>query len=354
MYDKMMSLLKADTVGEVLGSPVQIKLISDAEEAQFSELLNRTFGLQPGENFLSDFPVWGLKSGVRKLGAFSGGVLVASACARVARLRLSSGQVLRIGLIGAVATSEEFRGQGLASGLVRDLLKWLNEEKVGLSLLWGSEHDLYRRLGFELGGSQVRVPLSALQLTLTEPVAIQEGWNGKVFEQLMGRGSGLQLERQDLDWFSRHKNVKWYSSQRAYLGYGRGIDLKGMIHEWGGDWNELRALFQRVLFENEKAEWLLSVEHARQFRIPETAAVQEYLCLIHLNDPKLVLGAFRPDLDFRLELYEGRWNFQCRGYRADGLSAQDLVMLFFGHESFCEEWKDIFPLPLWIWGLDAA
>src|SRR5690606_13784419 len=64
-----------------------------------------------------------------------------------------------MGIIGAVATTPDFRGKGLATQAVAAALGWLEGQGALFQVLWGAEHDLYRRLGFELCGEQMRVPL---------------------------------------------------------------------------------------------------------------------------------------------------------------------------------------------------
>src|SRR5262249_38311310 len=132
----------------------------ERSQAALESLLNRSFHVPPGRSYYDDFPVWQERHGqpVFRVGAFRDGDLAASALIREATLKTPTGP-LAIGLIGGVATDERWRGHGLATQAVSLALEWAKARRHSVVLLWGSEHDLYRRLGFELCGVQSRLAL---------------------------------------------------------------------------------------------------------------------------------------------------------------------------------------------------
>src|SRR6202035_1554244 len=87
---------------------------------------------------------------------------------------------LRVGLIGAVVTDENFRGRGIAPKAVALAVEWAKNQGAALTVLWGSEHELYGKLGFTPCGKQVRVPLSAMRGSGATQ-KIQTGWNPAIF-----------------------------------------------------------------------------------------------------------------------------------------------------------------------------
>src|SRR5690349_19889032 len=98
-----------------------LDMISGADSTrQLSDLLEDAFEVPVGRRFFDDFPVWDeeiVAAGEKlaRFGAFSSnGELAASACARIADLKIGKGRVT-VALIGAVATREKYRGAGLAS-----------------------------------------------------------------------------------------------------------------------------------------------------------------------------------------------------------------------------------------------
>jgi predicted N-acetyltransferase YhbS len=221
-----------------------------SNNALLSALLDEAFEVSPGAHYFEDFPVWDERIApagpkLTRVGVFRGDALVASACARIAELKTPQG-TRSVALIGAVATRKDHRGQGLASQAVEFILKWVETRGATAAFLWGSEHSLYGRLGFELAGEQLQLPLSAMD---SSKVAehVRSGWTPGIFELLRRREGGLLLGPADLQWLSAHRHVDWFwtgdeRAPDAYAAIGRGIDLTGMVHEWGGAPEKLKAL----------------------------------------------------------------------------------------------------------------
>lgn len=57
--------------------------------------------------------------------------------------------------IAGVATAPEFRGHGVATKLMREIVRELSEARVPLSALYPATMELYRKAGYGLGGSRV-------------------------------------------------------------------------------------------------------------------------------------------------------------------------------------------------------
>ncbi|MCM2321725.1 MAG: GNAT family N-acetyltransferase [Oligoflexia bacterium] len=269
--------------------------------AEFVALLNSCFPVPRGHSFLEDFPVWGVLEPDTHfyIGGYSSGRLVAAAAARTAEL-ITEGAPLPIGLIGAVATHSSCRGRGFASQATAQVLDWLARRRVALAVLWGSEHELYRRMGFELCGIQTTLPLWQLQLPSDAPRP-GRGWVPGLWERLKRRGSGLQYGEKDRSWLEAHANVQWYwlgepSKPTAYAALGRGIDLGGLVHEWGGDPEALRSLLSAVRAEVPGAALLGSPRLFEKFRLvcsPGTPVPEEqFLCMARFmalsEDPERV------------------------------------------------------------------
>ncbi len=154
----------------------------------------------------------------------------------------------KIVLIGGVATAPAARGLGLATDLTRSCLQWAQAIGASGVYLWGSELKLYGALGFELCGEQYR---AVVEPGASSDAAVQEGWVPAIFELRRECDEGLVLTDGDLRWFSAHRSVRWFWSgdaarPAAYVGVGRGIDLAGIAHEWGGEPAATQALLGRV------------------------------------------------------------------------------------------------------------
>jgi GNAT superfamily N-acetyltransferase len=326
---------------------------------QFSALLDRCFPVKPGTHFLDDFPVWDEGVGptkVIRIGLFEGPVLAASTGLRVVELQIGSGAV-PVGIIGAVATDPSYRGKGLATHVVAAAVQ--QAEKVGAVavFLWGSEHEMYQRLGFELCGEQVRAPLSALQLPPVGPPRPSTGWTPGIFRAMRARGSGLKFEESDARWLAAHKNVEWHwlgsaEAPTAYAGIGRGIDLSNMIHEWGGTTPALMSLLSHLRLTHPQVELLGSPTLLRDHGI-ETEAM-EFLCMARVLNPAKLFATYFPGIPFKAERTAEGWMLTLEGACAE-VSPGELTQVMLSRASGdLLPWGKYFPLRFWLWGLDGA
>lgn len=238
----------------------QIK--TSLDRGLFSALLDHAFHLESGSHFLDDFPVWDPNLSVPdvyRAGVFVDHTLVACGGVRLAKMHLNENslQAATVAIIGAVATHSNYRGGGFGTQVVQHLTNWAEKRGATCVILWSSELEFYRRLGFHSCGEQIRLDLFDFTkdfLPVEKPENSQQvysGWNPHLFDLVRKRRGGLALEQEDLSWFTAHKNVKWFycgdpSQPKAYAALGRGIDLKDLVHEWGGDHSALAQIFQEV------------------------------------------------------------------------------------------------------------
>lgn len=357
-------------------SRLRADLVSDESSlAQLSNLLDECFSVPQGHRFFDDFPVWSERFGVfplLRIGVFEGETLVSSTAVRLASVKTPvQGVSLSVALIGAVATDPRWRNLGLASRTVEMAVQWAKERGACLALLWSSEESLYRKLGFAQCGQQMRISLEDLTAD-SQPLtrmSIHEGWNPHLYQLIQKRQTGLFLSGKDRSWYEAHKNVRWVyvnSSEEpsAYVGIGRGIDLKGMIHEWGGDREGLSALFRFLHHEEGNNGTALSllcspILHAPKF-VP-TALVKkiEPLCWAKILDPSRLISSYYPsqfsDGTIQFRIMDGLWSLIVANQIMGPYTEQELAELILGSSLTLEsERTGFFPLPFWMWGLDAA
>ena len=221
------------------------EIVGTAALNQYASLLDQCFPVPTGHHYFDDFPIWDPRFKVVDLyrtGIFSGTRLLSCAGVRLADLGRPNGCLaqLRIALLGGVATHPEYARRGLGSRAVSAAVDWAVRGGAQMILLWGSEHRMYERLGFQLYGKQLQISLadiSTLRLSPTNP-RVHIGWNPRLFQLRQGSPTGLLLKDQDCAWYSAHKNVQWFyvgepDRPEAYAAVGRGIDLPGVVHEWG-------------------------------------------------------------------------------------------------------------------------
>lgn len=269
------------------------------EGPDLEKLLNGCFPVPKGASFFDDFPVWRGVRGISMLraGCFDGLSLVASACVRLAPLRTARG-IVTAAIIGGVATSEAHRGRGMASELVRACLDWAKSRSAKVALLWGSEHELYAKLGFSLTGEQLRAPLSALELPRAE-LTVNMGWNPAIFTLLKNRTDGLAVIDVDRSWVEAHRNVNWLwtgtkDKPSAYAAWGRGIDLPNLVHEWGGDRTQLLGILAKLQVAQPHLELLGSEAGFQRMGLQTESATREHLCLGKSLDESVQISDFQP------------------------------------------------------------
>ena len=354
-------------------------LVDVPSRDDLSSLLDLAFGLAPGSHFLSDFPVWDLDLSVpdvRIFGNFEFGRLRAACGIRLVNLRVGfRGDQphfsLKVAVLGAVCSHPEWRRKGLASELISEAVQWAKGQGAAAVFLWGSTEEFYRRFGFQPCGRQLRVPLASLlraapagDCSLSK---IQQGLTPEVFNLLLHRSDGIAMGSADWNWFASHRNVRWYYLERAgrvtaYAALGRGIDLEGHVHEWGGSPSDLLALFDAILKEHPETILLGPADRRFPLRM-EGQGTEEFLCMAKVLDPDLILRSLSGTPGMGSSVHCERigevWKFSDPEGSIE-VEEFDLPQFLFGkpEEALGQPLVRQRPLvgliQLWFWGLDAA
>ena len=257
------------------------ELLETARAGLVDELVTRSFGYPAGRRFFEDFPVGG-SSEVERLGLIDHGKLISHVGIRKCEMQTSKGPE-RVALIGAVATDERHRGRGFSSFLLQEALRRIEAAGCTWSILWGSEHEFYAKQGFHLEGTQWRflisdlsVPVSGLQST--PPL---EGMNERIWSALLARKSGIRFQRSDRDWVFAHRSVRWLSFAEpfSYVAYERGMDLKHIVHEAGGDPTGIQKLLYYLYLECPIAQVIGTESELERMGFHTRDGYRENLCL---------------------------------------------------------------------------
>ncbi len=357
---------------------IELKYGASRFRQELSDLLDLCFGLSSGFHFLDDFPVWDPQFASPEVRIFTerrSGILRAACGIRLVILRVKTRGgddffKVRVALLGAVCCHPLWRGQGLASKLIAEGIQWARDQGAAAIFLWGAQEQLYRRQGFFSCGRQVRLPLVEVMRAefpgMRGGLEVRGGLTAELFDLLTQRVDGSALSSQDWNWYGHHKNVQWYFTEKrgrptAYAAVGRGIDLEGHVHEWGGEPSDLKAVFESILVEHPQAIWLgPSDVPAGQGASP--SRIDEFLCMAKILEPMVFLHPI-PGVDepgnWTCQKLPTGWKFQSD--KSELVVAEpDLVQALFGKSgeieaphpgSFGHYFK---ALRLWFWGLDAA
>lgn len=269
--------------------PVEIREVSTNEIGAVDHLVSGAFGYSKPDHYFQDFPVWESNE-VLRLGAFQKGLLCSHAGVRFTRIKTSSGLV-PIALIGAVATAAGFRGKGLSTSLLREALSRIDAHGIDWTLLWGSEHEFYAKLGFSPQGIQARALIADLSISPKElkSETPKSGIMGAIFLDLLNKHSGVGLTPTDRSWVFAQETVKWLYLENpfGYIAYGRGMDLKNIVHEWGGDPDSVRKLLFQIYQRNPNAEILGRPSDLLTLGFDPDHWLEEPLCLARSREPGL-------------------------------------------------------------------
>ncbi len=292
--------------------------------------------------------------------------------------------LFKVGSIGSVVTSETHRNQGLSQTVIGDCLKSLTEQGCDFAILWSNLYDFYRKMGFELAGSEVSL---LIDRPIPSPAVLYkvESTNRVDPQALFRLYSQHSVSSiRTLDDFEKylkipncHLHTAWNKEGKieAYAVEGKGADLQGYIHEWGGTIDGIVHLLNHIRSLLNKPITLISPAHAQALiRKLESAGVKRVDGVLGLmkitNESSLfskVVRNVRQEWginNFVLEKREGLYFYGIGDtlFKTDQLA--DIVRLLFGplkpsqlHDAGPEVnsiLDRILPLEMWIWGWDSV
>ena len=295
--------------------------------------------------------------------------------------------LFKIAGIGSVVTAESHRKQGLSSAILNDCLASATEQGCEIAILWSDLFNFYRKLGFELAGSEV-------SFQVNQKVEVDEAATGSLrymktaqvspdaFLNIYNQHTVTSLRTlPEVKSFLKIPNSKVYTAWNldgtlaAYAIEGKGADLTGYVHEWGGKVTPLLGLFNFILEDrNSEPYTLIAPAHSqnliRTLNGQELPSTQGFLGMIKILKPKQVLQKIQKYS--RRNGIEGITLDHMDGVSYIGIgntiyktdSIIDLTQLIFGPKppeslfNWSEEeltvLKSVFPIPMWIWGWDSV
>jgi predicted N-acetyltransferase YhbS len=243
---------------------LEVRPCGPGETQSWTEFLNKSFGYETGQSYAVDFaPLFEPGALSRSRLAWSGGEIVSSATffpviAVTPRARL------RLAIVGAVATHEQHRGQGLSAQVLEEIERAARGYSVDALILWSDKREHYAKLGFEPAGKQRLYMLNGLPAPAKPADGTPAyGWDwGAV--RFLYETHRCRIDRSDDYWRSLEAirsctRVQWLDPEgrvRAYLGFDRGRDMKNVVHEWGGEPEALHTLLWTVLQNRNELLWL--------------------------------------------------------------------------------------------------
>lgn len=292
--------------------------------------------------------------------------------------------LFKVAAIGSVVTSPEHRNQGLSQKILEDCLASARARGCDFAILWTDLFEFYRKLGFELAGSEVslHIPkdfsagedadLKFMQTNKVDPEAILRLYS----HHTTGSVRTAEEIRKFLNIPNSRVYTAWDSLGRlqAYLVEGKGADLDGYIHEWGGGVSKLLPLIRYAVKSQGRALNLITPSHSGNLvrTLKDAGAVDHFgvLGMIKiLNAPNVALKLKKYARamgaeDVVFEPRDGKFYFGSGEEIFHTDSEADVVRLIFGplkasqihnfDAATSEQLEKVFPIPMWIWGWDSV
>lgn len=167
-----------------------------------------------------------------------------SACATLLREWEVSGRRFRAGLIGSVATDASCRGIGLGARLLEGALAHLRERGCLFAMLWADEPGFYERRGFVRFGSERNHVLDPHVVGIPEGLEgrvrpFEPGDLARVHELHAAHSQRIERTQEELRQLLAIPGMTILVHEQAgevdgYACAGKGGDLQGVVHDWGG------------------------------------------------------------------------------------------------------------------------
>jgi N-acetylglutamate synthase-like GNAT family acetyltransferase len=292
--------------------------------------------------------------------------------------------VFNVCMIGSVITDPRLRNQGLSTQVVEDCIDQAIAMKSDVVVLWTDLFDFYKKFGFELAGTEVSLIINKTFKPEKRRNDIKIMESPKVDPQALLRLYNLhsitsQRTVNDIKKYLQIPNSRVFTAwnkkgqMEAYAIEGKGVDLQGYIHEWGGNTSALVEIFCHVQSHQNREIVVITPPQCknliRQCTDAGASSFEGILAMVKILDKaglarKAQRIARRMGLtDFAIEMHNDTLYFGTSEgvYKTD--SEADMVHLFFGPQKPSEMYpfseatnaklNKLLPLPCWVWGWDS-
>jgi GNAT superfamily N-acetyltransferase len=308
--------------------------------------------------------------------------LLSHAVMRPMLLKTPAG-LFKVAAIGSVVTSTAHRNQGFSRQIIESCLEAAETHACDFAILWTDLFDFYRKMGFELGGCEISLAIEKEFSVSTEGLKILD--SAKVSAEAIHRvysqhtvSSLRSLE--DTSKYLQIPNMRVYTAWdangvlKAYAIEGKGADLNGYIHEWGGGVSALLALFSHIRKAQNRRITVICPRHSQNLirQLCEKGAMKSegFLGMIKLLKTENLFAKIKRHsralgvADVILEKRsDGFFYFGTPSQVFKTDSELDMVRLLFGPQKPSEmpgldkeaalALERFLPIDAWVWGWDS-
>lgn len=354
----------------------------DTELTRVLNFLNQTLRAQAPWSIAAEYPTALTPQNIHNIRIIADGEKVLSHAVMKPLIIKSPHVMFKVAAIGSVVTEEKHRGQGLSTQILNECLQSAAEQQCDLAILWTDQFDFYRKMGFELAGSEVSfvieenfdVPAQNLKFmsdNKVSPDAIYRLYSTHTVSSVRT----IEETRKFMQIPQTKVYTAWEPNGQlaAYAIEGKGVDLGGYIHEWGGQTSKLMTLLSYIRREKQTPFTIICPRHSQnliqQLQTQKTTTNNGFLGMIKIIQfdqlAAKIKRAFRAEglADIVLEKHPDHYVFGMGQELFTIREEMDLVRLIFGPIDYaslglfspenCERVGKILPLPLWVWGWDS-
>ncbi len=290
--------------------------------------------------------------------------------------------VFKIAAIGSVVTHEDYRQQGLSKKIIQECIDAAIEEDCDFAILWSDLYEFYQKMNFFLAGNELiasidkRLEVEPLGLHFQNSNQVAPEAILKLFQKhSVFSMRSLEDVRRYLQIPNSRVYTAWHNNEiQAFAVEGKGADLNGYIHEWGGNVKPLLNLLNYIREDQARNLHMLLPLHSlnllKRFQENQVDVHYGYLGLIRILKPQNLFSKIQRHasqvLGFnQLKMFyvDGEYRFQVQDKLFSTEKEEDIVRLLFGPQNpeelydFSSEVSEtlnrIFPLRMWIWGWDS-
>jgi GNAT superfamily N-acetyltransferase len=289
--------------------------------------------------------------------------------------------IFKVGAIGSVVTDPNHRNQGLSRKILEECLTEAHRQDCDVAMLWTDLYDFYQKLDFELAGSELSFVLQNEFAPMTADLKFLKSTQVSVeaIHRLYTQHTITTVRTvEDFRKFMQIPNTvvytAWDKSNQlvAFAIEGKGADLNGYIHEWGGSVSNLVSLLSFV--RKEKKAPITVISPAISQNLNRTLQAIEgvvfnngFLGMIKIIRQEQLFHKIRKAAAAKgiQKFILGKMaNSVFLGIGDDQVAIadeKDLVRILFGpaveiphlQPETAAKLSKLLPLPLWLWGWDS-
>lgn len=289
--------------------------------------------------------------------------------------------VFKAAAIGSVVTDPQHRNQGLSHRILEDCLNEAQKQECDFAILWTDLYEFYNKLNFELCGSEISLvmeenfppPLPNLKI-IKGPQVSSEAILRLFNQHTVTSVRSVEDIRKYLNIPNSNVYTAWDLSNNlvAYAIEGKGSDLSGYIHEWGGSAPALVSLLSSIRREKNEAITLIAPNSAQNLirKLESLGPVTRndgFLGMIKILNFDQVFRKIKKSArslginDFILEKNGNGFVLGANGELLLISDERAMTRIIFGPSVELpdispvaqDRFSKVLPQPLWVWGWDS-